>query len=90
MRQFYNKGDGTSQGEVEDPLTRPAPADENAGAVHPLPKGERGLLSFGGKGLSCLSAGEGCLVFQEGGLLFLKRKGTLERTTYNRPLRTDY
>ena len=27
---------------VHDPLTRPAPADENAGAVHPLPQGGEG------------------------------------------------
>jgi hypothetical protein len=25
-----------------DPLTRPAPAEENAGAVHPLPQGGEG------------------------------------------------
>ena len=26
----------------EDPLTRPAPAEENAGVVHPLPQGGEG------------------------------------------------
>jgi hypothetical protein len=58
MREFYNKGDGTSQGEVEDPLTRPAPADEDAGAVHPLPQGGEGCPVFrGGEGYS-LSSGK--------------------------------
>jgi len=28
------------------PLTRPAPADEDAGAVHPLPQGGEGWVYF--------------------------------------------
>ena len=28
--------------QARDPLTRPAPAEENAGAVHPLPQGGEG------------------------------------------------
>jgi hypothetical protein len=32
---------------LDDPLTRPTPADESAGAVHPLPQaGEGYLLMF--------------------------------------------
>jgi len=45
MQEFYNKGDGMSQSKVDDPLTRPAPAEETPAAGRPLPKGERATLT---------------------------------------------
>jgi hypothetical protein len=35
-------------GWASDPLTRPAPADEDAGAVYPLPQGGEGWSPVGG------------------------------------------
>jgi hypothetical protein len=44
-----NREQGTGQLPF-DPLTRPAPADESAGAGHPLPQGGEGQINAGGEG----------------------------------------
>ena len=41
MREFYNKADGPSESKVDDPLTRPAPAEERRLRATLSPKGER-------------------------------------------------
>jgi hypothetical protein len=44
MHELYDEEDGTSQADVDDPLTRPATAGESAVAGHPLPR-ERVVLA---------------------------------------------
>jgi hypothetical protein len=45
MQEFYNKGDTPSESEVDDPLTRPAPAEKRRRRATLSPKGERATLT---------------------------------------------
>jgi hypothetical protein len=53
-----NREQGTGQQGI-NPLTRPAPAGESAGAGHPLPQGGEGQNNPGGEGQKSPAAGKG-------------------------------
>ncbi len=66
MQEFYDKGDGPSQSKVNDPLTRPAPAEKTPAAGHPLPQGGEGYPLSNRRGLQEQTTDHGPLTMDNG------------------------